>query len=250
MSAVVNASQYRVGDGVLCLAPPREKDGRVSQDVAFNGDADVCATLVLRGGGWFTTSSGFKAGKFGFQSCVTVNDPDDVKGIEALEDDLTMCLADNPTMWPKRTKPPTRDELEGKDPEGEENHRRMLLPKSEEYPDSRLLMLYYDTDKKTALPKVDIEGPLVPGVPMVLPHQLPNKNWKRLDIEIRSVTRKKGILFYKLSTKCVKIVLDGTEGAVKKKRAEVPDDEESPSKKKRAEVPDLEAAPAPSQAPQ
>ncbi len=244
MSAVVNASQYRVGDGVLCLAPPREKDGRVSQDVAFNGDADTYATLVLRGGGWFTAKSGFQAGKFGFYSCVTVNDPEDIKGIEALEDDLTMSLADNPTMWPKRTKPPTRDELEGKDPEGEDNHRTMLMPKSEEYPDSRLLTLNYETDKKTALPKVVIK---TPTGDVCEPHQLPNKNWKTLVIEVRSVTRKKGLLRYGFSTKCVKIVLDGTEGAAKKKRADVPDDEESPSKKKRAEVPDLEAVPAPPQ---
>lgn len=241
MSAAVDASKYKVGDGVLSLSAPREKDGRVSQDVSFNGNTDTYATLVLRGGGWFTTKSGFQAGKFGFYSCVTLNDPDDIKGIEALEDDLTMCLADNPAMWPKRVKPPTREELEGKDAEGEDNHRHMLMAKDEKYPDSRLLTLNYETDKKTALPKLEIVGPL-----HVDPHQLPNKNWKTIIIELRQVTRKKGLLRYGFSTKCVKIVLDGTEGAVKRNHADVPDlEQEEPQTKKHVVIEEAGVALAP-----
>lgn len=232
MSAVVRAAEYKSRNGVLALSPPKDKNGRTSHEVAFNGDADTYATVVLEGGGWFTAKSGFQAGQYGPYSCVTVNDEDEIKGIEEIDAELADILSATPSMWPKRKEPPTRELLEGVDEEGVPYHKKILFADKEEGKyDSRLLCLNYDTDKKTGLPSVTIVDP---EGKTIEPHMLPNKNWKKLQLELRSVPRKKPC-YFGFSVKCVKIVLDGTEGAPVKRHAELPPDDESPHKKRHAD---------------
>lgn len=240
MSAVVRARDYKAYDGVLSLSVPKDKNGRTSQEVVFNGDSDTYATLVLDGGGWFTAKSGFQAGQFGPYSCVTVNDEDEVKGLEAVDADLIHELTRTSAFWPKRPNSvPLMTQLEGCDEEGVRYQKCILLPeKKDEMRDSRLMCLNYDIDKKTGMPAVTI---IDPSGHAVAPHLLPNKNWKKLYLELRSVQRKKP-MYFGFSVKCIRILLDGTEGAPLKRHAELPpDDDDQASAKKHAAVAEPEA---------